>query len=274
MTLIRSNGILILTAILVTSIAADLDAESRFATPFENLRRTHDLGTFGEEMQKALDQPTTNGPEDVAYLADVCSDDKDELLQDKALRELEVLAFEIAQSTAKPLDAFRPVMAVSEKHIDEALAKPSSKWAGTLAWLTAFAGLQPSPRAISLLCRALDDKDNRMTDVFLIALARLSPRPAEAKRILLERAPAFDRDERVQILAFALDDPDFLAIFAKSLESTEAWEQRQAIKYLVHIGASAKPALEILYRLQQRPDLDKEVAAKVKTAINQIESSK
>lgn len=274
MTLIQNDRILILAAILVASITADLNAESRFAIPFEALRRAHDLKTFGEEMEKALGQPATNIAEDIAYLADVCSDDKDELIQDKALRELGILAFELSQRTSKPVDAFRPVLAVSEKHIDEALANVGSKWAGTFAWLTAFAGLQPSPRAIPVLCRALGDKDNRMTDLFLIALARLSPRPAEAKRILLERAPKFDRDERIEILAFALDDPDFLAVFAKSLESEDAYEQKRAIKYLVYVGASAKPALEILYRLQQRPALDRQVAAAVKTAIEQIQLGK
>jgi hypothetical protein len=188
----------------------------------------------------------------------------------------------MSQFTTKPIDAFQPAMSVFEAHFDEASADVKSKWNGMLLSLTALAGLQPSPRLIPLFYRVLDDKytsamrgkSGDMTELALIALARLNPRPPEAKRILLQRTPKFDRDERIEILAFALDDPDFLAIFAKSLESTEVYEQWRATKYLVHVGASAKPALQILHRLNQRTDLDKEVASNVKTAIDQIEGRK
>ncbi len=273
MTLTRSNGALVWAAAFATLITADLHAESRFTVPFENFRRTHDSDEFGKQERKALEQPAMDLGEDVAYLAAVCSEGKEPFLQDQALQALIITAFQTAQLTTKPVDAFRPAAAVFENHLDDALADVNSKWAAALLSLTALAGLQPSPRAIPLFYRIVGES-TKLTDEALLALARLSPRPAEAKRILLERSPNLDRDERMEILAFALDDPDFLAIFARSLESEDAYEQRRAIKYLVHVGPLAKPALEILYRLQQRPNLDKEVAANTKTAIVQIEGAK
>jgi hypothetical protein len=89
MRLIRSTAFLVLAAVLMISVAADLNAESRFAFPFENFRRTHNRGTFGDEMRKALEQPTADLGEDISYLIAVCADKKEEpLLQDKALEEL------------------------------------------------------------------------------------------------------------------------------------------------------------------------------------------
>jgi len=275
MTSISDTNRIAWTAILAALIAGALQAESRFAVPFENFRRTHDSGALYRTMSSGtVMQAKANLYEDIGYLIPVCADGQEPILQDQALLQLYLIAFQLANATEQPINALRPAIPIFESHLDEALADINSKWAMALFTLTGLAGLQPDPRVIPVFYRMSEANDPRLREKALFALARLSPRPPEAKRILLQKAATFDSGERIEILSYALDDPDFLGIFAKSLESKDVSEQRRATKLLVHAGVSAKPALEILLRLQQRPDLDTQVSANIQAAINQIQGSK
>lgn len=269
---------------LLLSVTTVLRSESRFSIPFENFRRAHDSKVFGEELAKALGKPS-NFEEDISYLISVVSStDEDQAVQDRALEELFFRAFELANSTTQQIEAFRPAIPLFERHLNEALADTNSKWTLPLLSLTAFAGLQPSPQTIPLFYRVLDAKDDRRKDLgpgdrttwlaALIAVARLSPRPAEAKKALLARVGKLDSEETMGVFSYALDDPNFLAIFTKYLESTDVEEQRSAMRHLVHAGALAAPALDILRGLQRCRNLDKEVAANITIVIDKIVGEK
>ena len=284
MTFVLKLNRLLWAAVLLPSVAGVLCAESRFAIPFENLRRNHDSKAFGEEIRKAREHDSTFD-EDIAYLISVVSStDTEQAVQDRALEELFFMAFDRANYTTRQIDAFRPAIPVFERHLNEALADTNSKWTLPLLSLTAFAGLQPSPQTVPLFYRVLDAKDDRRKDLgpadrttwlaALIAMARLHPRPAEAKKALLARVGKLDSEETMGVFSYALDDPHFLAMFAKYLESTDVEEQRSAMRLLVHAGALAAPALDTLRGLQQRRNLDNEVAANVKAAIDKIEGKR
>jgi hypothetical protein len=97
--------------------------------------------------------------------------------------QLYLIAFQLANATAQPINAFRPTIPIFESHLDEALADINSKWAMALFTLTGLAGLQPDPQVIPVFYRMSDDP--RLKEKALFALARLSPRPPEADGVRL-----------------------------------------------------------------------------------------
>ena len=260
---------------MLLSTANIVHAESRYVAPFENLRRTHDLTAFGGDLRKAREEPVADMGQDITYLLDVVSStDNDPAVQVQALQELYMIAFALANYTTEPIEAFRPAIRLFEAHLDEALADPTSKWAWSIVSLTAFVGLQPRPRTIALFRLLVDSKDERVQEIAMVALARLHPRPAEAKQTLISRLDKVHAGVRILVASYALDDPDFLAILTKFLEGTDPDEQRDAIRILAGSGGIAKPALPALRRLQQRKNLDPEVARNVNIAIGNIENAR
>ena len=90
--------------------------------------------------------------------------------------------------------------------------------------------------------------------------------------MILSRVGSHDLRGRLETLVFALDDPDVLKVFLKSVESDDVEEQRVATKTLSWAGAFPTRVHDVLNRLQQRSDLDAKVAANIKTAIDRIEN--
>jgi len=105
----------------------------------------------------------------------------------------------------------------------------------------------------------------------LIALSRLRPLPQEAKKTLLSRTAGYSPLQKMEALVFALDDPDVRKIFLNYLESKNVQEQRDVTRTLSLAGVSNPQVTNVLRRLQQRSDLDEEVAASVKLVIDRVE---
>ena len=104
--------------------------------------------------------------------------------------------------------------------------------------------------------------------VVLIALARLKPIPERAKAMLLSGVEKVDLKSKLEI---AIDNPDVLKVFLKYLDSDDVNEQRLVTQVLSQAGPSARPTLDALRRLQQRPDLDAEVARHIDDALALIQ---
>jgi hypothetical protein len=245
--------------------------QSKYAGPFENYRRNRDPAAFGKEMQKA-EELGIDLRDEVPFLLGVIASSGDKLIREEARLSLFTLAWgQVLNDHPSVKEVFRPAVAVFEAHLDEALIDESFGWGSSIASLTAFIGLQPDERSLALFYRMLDYKDKRAHGIALTALARLKPLPSAAKRLLLSRTGNYPLRERLEVLAFAIEDSDVLQTYARYLESNDIEEGRLATRMLSRIGPQAKPALELLQRLQQRSDLDEEVAANVKAAIDHIQ---
>jgi len=244
-------------------------AQSKYEAPFENYRRTLDMQAFGEGIRNAGSQ-TTHFDEDVKYLASVLAPGSfDATAQEIARQELDVLAFGVMaySGSASVQNSFRPAMEALQQHLPRDLGDAESKWAGSLVSLTAFVGLQPNSPMVGLIYRMLDGKNKRLGNIALLALARIKPLPPDANKILLTRGAGLDPKGRLEMWAFALDDPDVREAFLKYLDSENVEDQRLATLVLSQIQTPAQPILGHLVQIRSRKDLDAQVAANLDRAL-------
>jgi hypothetical protein len=275
-TLIAARKILI--GYLVLALSSVIWAESKYAGPFENYKRTRDKTVFDQEIAEIRESGGIDFRQDIPFLIDLVASSGDLLVENQARDVLFGLAY-YGLFLSPGLDPsfselFRPAVAIFESHLDEALKEPEDThgWSHPIASLTAFVGLQPSPRTLTLFYRMAKSKSPGDSGLGLIALARLKPLPLEAKNIILSRTKSTGLQSNAEILSFAIDDPDVMKRFLKSLESDNVDEQRAATKRLSWMGAYPAPIRDALRRLQQRKDLDEDVFTNVKAAIERIDN--
>jgi hypothetical protein len=254
--------------LLVAASAATL-AQSKYEAVFETYRRTLDVQALDEGVSEAH-RKVTHFDEDVRYLASVLEPGGfDETAQEAARQELDAIAYSVIaySGSASIQDYFRPAMEAFQKHMPEASADTESKWARSLVSLTAVVGLQPNPPMVGLIYRMLDGKNKMLGNIALLALARIKPLPPDANKILLTRGAGLDPKGRLEMWAFALDDPDVREAFLKYLDSENVEDQRLATLVLSQIQTPALPILGHLVQLRSRKDLDAQVAANLDRAL-------
>ncbi len=141
--------------------------------------------------------------------------------------------------------------------------------------LTAYAGFPPSAKALTLMYQMTDYKDERAQGIALGALARLKPLPSEAKALLfgrmIETGTKMPVPQILDILTYAVHDPDVLSIFLKVAEGDNVNAQIRATDVLSRMDPIPQQAEVVFRRLQKRSDLDGTVAAHVSVAIDRIE---
>lgn len=271
-------------ALVFSSLSVIVSAQSKFAGPFENYKRTGDKTAFDNAMAEMRESgQAIDFRKEVPVLTDLVAAGSDLMTQNLARDMLLSLAYQlgiglwISSSVFDPKSSelFRPAMAIFESHLKEALLEPEDThgWSHPIASLTALLGLQPSPPTLVVLYRMAKSKHLGDHGLGLLALARLKPLPPEAKRIILSRTESLGVRSTLDALGFALDDPDVLNIFLKSILSDDVGVQRDATKRLSWTGTYPEPIRDVLRRLQQRKDLDEYVAEHVKAALDRIENA-
>ena len=267
---------LIWTVAICSTVTEMALAESKYSAVFESFRISHDEKEFSLKMRKALEvqgASTASVTEDIRYLISLVEfTDAEPIVQDYALTYLQFIASLYANWMA-PVEAFSPAIPIFERHLNEALSDPTSKWTRPILYMTAFVGLQPSTQTIPLFYSLLNRK-GILADIAVVALARLHPRPPEAKKIIMAYAEKdLQKDDSLSVLLYALDDADLLAIFARSLESENIAEQRRAVELLDRPGNFAAPTLNILRRIETSV-LDEETTQHIKNTIERIEGKR
>jgi hypothetical protein len=248
----------------------------RYAPVFENYRLSHDRGAFMRQME-AAEKDGIDIRVEVQFLVNSLSSGTDPLIQERAESCLFILLNrELNNLDPAVGEVFRAAIPVFESHLNEAELDRNSRWATSLVSLTAFAGLQPSSRALRLMYRMVDDKDERTQGLALLGLARLKPLPSEAKQILISRlvkAPdKMSGPDVLGILTYALDDPDVQTILLESASSDDPKAQWAVVNMLYTLGPPPPRALDILRRFEERQDLGKDLAETVKAAIARLEN--
>jgi len=246
-------------------------SQSKFAAAFDKFRRTGDRAVLYKELNGAnhlgLDLRI-----EIPALLDVVSYSNDPVALDIARGEVCSLAFE------HPLevDVFRPALLVFERHLQEAESDERSVWGSSIVGLHAIFGFQPSSRVLALMFRMVDYKDTWSQSAALKALARVQPLPKEVKELFRSRITKqqgkISGPELLPTLVYALPDPDALEILTTSAESDDPKTQRIATQVLSRMSPIPQPAAEVFRRLQSRKDLDEDVKANVKAAIDRIEN--
>ncbi|MEO8368839.1 MAG: hypothetical protein ABI806_06545 [Candidatus Solibacter sp.] len=261
---------LLLVAASLSSVGL---AQSRYAAPFENYRRSHDSEKLGNELR---DVSGIKFSEDIPYLIGVISNDNEETLVRWArLKLLTITSGLVGVDIAAIQDRFLPAIPVFENHLASASTDDEKfQWAMSIASLTAFVGLQPTPDGLSLFYRMVESGHEGNRRIALLALARVKPLPAKAKGLILHHYPGEFPSARLGRFAFALEDADIQKEFVSFLDSDEVQDQQLAAKTLADVGPRARPALAALIRLQNRPGLDETVARNVKKAIDAIDRNR
>jgi hypothetical protein len=253
--------------------------QSKFAPIFEKLQRTGDRSAFRSEIM-LVNRQGFDFRVEVPALLHVLSSSTDVVAQEEAGARLCHIAFDhpLAYSTPIEREIFQPAVELFESHLDEALKDENSLWRLPILVLTTYLGFPPNPRTVALMYRMVDDKDSGAQGFALLGLARLRPLSAEAKQVLFSRLTS-GHDKNVsgrkvlEILGtYAIDDPDVLRIFLKSAESQDVREQAKATEVLSRLTPIPAPAVEVFRRLEKRNDLDEEVAANVRAAIDRLEN--
>jgi hypothetical protein len=264
----RLNGFAALPALIFIGASSLVWAQGGYALPFENYRRSHDGAKLTEELR---DLGGINFSEDIPYLIGLISNDPDDdLVGEARVRLFTISSGLIGTNYAKIREAFTGASAAFERRLAVAPVASAPNWEFSIASLSAYVGLQPTPQARALLLRMLTSKNEGAAKLAMLGLARTRPLAPEAKAMLIEDAGWEKRAWRLVACAFNLDDADVLKAFLTYLENDDVQEQQQASKILADSGPMARPALDSLLRLQKRPGLDPNVSRNIEKAIEAI----
>jgi HEAT repeat protein len=173
--------------------------------------------------------------------------------------------------------ALRAAVPAMEKHLDSP-DDPDNLgfWRGKTILFIASVDPNPSARAINGMIRALDDKWTPKV-VAIQALTLLKPIPNEVWVMLREKMKTSERIKGLlleRLGANHVSTPEALEVITAALQSGEKDAQILAADTLLKLGTDAKQAMPALRQLAKDPDVDTEVAGKVRLAIQSVEGRK
>lgn len=246
-----------------------VSGQSKYAPLFEKFRQTGDDRELRRELI-GVNVKFVDLDSEVPVLLEVISSARDPTSVEQARGFLMLMAM------YHPLEGekFHPAISVLERHLSEALADENSKWGVSIVGLTAYVGLTPSSQGLALMYRMAEYKDESAQGLAILALAKLKPIPPEAKQVLFTRlnkiAGKISGPPVLSALTFAISDPDVLQAFVTSAESEDVDNQRIATQVLSSMSPIPRSAVNVFRRLQQRKDLDEQVAANVRAAADKM----
>jgi len=252
-------------------------AQSKFTPVFDKYAQSGNHAALVSELFEA-ERSGVDAMTEVPALLDFIQLDRGSEGADDARAWICILAGHLllTRPSAEMLRVFQRAADLFESQLDLPSGTTRAKWAGSLASLTAFIGIQPSPRALIIIYGMMDDADERAQGVAIGALARLKPLPVRAKALLLSRSAKVDGKLSGAVvlgsLAFAADDPDVLQTLLKYAESQSVEEQFSATQALAMLNPIPPVAIEEFRRLESRPELDQNVRANVKGALGRAAS--
>jgi hypothetical protein len=240
---------------------------------FDRYKISHDQPALRQELGDLAYHDCDLRVEIPALLA-VLSNANDPVIADFARGMVVVLARRLTDG-----DLFRAAIPIFESHLPDDTdnsRKETDKWEGSVVMLEAIFGFPPSSRVLALMYRMVDYKyDPWAQGLAFEALANLQPIPLEAKELfrsrMLKTEGKVSGADLLPHLAPGVSDPDVLRMFLISAESQDVKEQRSATFALANRNQIPPDAVELFRRLQLREDLDQNVEANVRGAINRVD---
>jgi hypothetical protein len=258
----------------VTTCAAVASGQSKFAAAFDKFKVTGDRPALDKELADTVDHDCDLRVE-VPALLKMISSNNDPVMTDLARGVVYVLAMRRRTDG----DLFRAAIPVFESHLPvnpDIDRKETDPWEISLVMIEAIFGFQPSPKTLFLMYKMVNYKyDPWAQGLAFEALANLQPIPLEAKELFRSRMVKTEGNvsgvDLLPHLAPGLSDPDILRMFLRSADSPDVKEQRAATRVLANMTQIPPDAVVVFRRLQVGVDLDVNVAANVRSAINRID---
>jgi hypothetical protein len=252
-------------------------AQSKFAPVFERFAQSGNHTALISDLFDAA-RSGVDATTEVPVLLDFIQSNRSSAGVEEARGWICILASNLLLRlpSAETLRVFQRAADLFESQLDLPAGTAGAKWAVSIVSLTAFIGIQPSPRGLTIIYGMTDDADDRAQGVAIGALARLRPLPARAKALLLSRSAKISGKLSGPVvfgsLTFAADDPDVLQTLLKYAESQNVEEQFSATQALAGLNPIPPVAIEEFRRLESRPELDQNVLANVKGALDRAAS--